>query len=287
MRKTNKTIITCLFALMVLIVASCAVSAGLIPLPISGRVEGETATVEGLSISVTNLRTSETILTKSNYAGEWLIDWDTDRVSSGDQFRVQVDICADISSQCVSTSTYTGQPEIFTIINVEGLAPSCPSCPTCGGGGGSGGVIYKATQELCDKDFPCKEPVCAICPSEPVCPEPSDPVSHPQCNTCCDEPPECIQEECPDCTDEPNLALLIQAIILWIGIMGGGIKIYKNYKGGVNTLHRHRGILGYHDWNINHRNPAYRHIAYEDDTTKSKSQFTADLTKINEEGGLV
>ncbi len=136
---------------------------------------------------------------------------------------------------------------------------NCPSC-SCGGGGSSGGNC---------PDVTCTEEECVeiVCPKETICPEP---VTCPEEKVC----PDVEEPICPPPEDDFSGAIaVIFAIILSIG---GGIKIYRNRAGGVTFLHRHRGILGYHNPETQHRNILYRHAAF----SKNPKQYAEDIKRI-------
>ena len=90
------------------------------------------------------------------------------------------------------------------------------------------------------------------CPECPECPD---------CKVKCPEVPE---KECPEEGTDAFVGYIIAAISLIILFMGGGIQIYKTRAGNAKILHRHKGILGYHDANRIHRNPLYRHPKFSE-----------------------
>ncbi len=149
----------------------------------------------------------------------------------------------------------------------------CPptSCPSCGGGGGG------CSQSTCDRYYPPEE-----CEEVKDCPIPEYTKSN--CNTLypceetlpnvCDEPITCPPEK--TCEDNGFIGLLT-LIGTFILTMGGGFQIYKNRKGGITMLHRHRGILGYHDVNRGHRNDLYDHAGLTEDPI----QYAKDIKRIN------
>ena len=57
-----------------------------------------------------------------------------------------------------------------------------------------------------------------------------------------------------------------------------GFKIYKNRAGGITMLHRHRGIIAYHDPDTQHKNVEIRHAKL----SENPKQYLADMKKINE-----
>lgn len=89
--------------------------------------------------------------------------------------------------------------------------------------------------------------------------------------------------EC-DCSDWLNIGAgaVIGLILGLVAFMGGGLQVYKNRLGQAVVKHRHKGILGYHDPNIKHRNPKYSHRRWKDDAMGC----LMDVKKIEEEGGL-
>lgn len=90
-----------------------------------------------------------------------------------------------------------------------------------------------------------------------------------------------VCETCPDPIVGGSLGVIIGIIAGFVLAMGGGIKIYKNRVGKTVVLHRHKGIRNYHDPNVRHMNPSYRHRLLRDDAVG----FFDDVKKINE-GGL-
>lgn len=98
-----------------------------------------------------------------------------------------------------------------------------------------------------------------------------------------------VQEQEPCVCEEDNTWVSIGAgatfgiIVALVAFMGGGLKIYKNRLGKMTIQHRHKGIRAYHDPNIEHRNPKYRHTTWDKDPLKCAE----DVKKIQEKGGLV
>lgn len=90
--------------------------------------------------------------------------------------------------------------------------------------------------------------------------------------------------EC-DTTDWTKIGAgaIMGLIVALMAFIGGGLKIYKNRMGKMTILHRHKGIKAYHDPDIEHRNPKYRHRRWSDDPTGC----AADVKKIEEKGGLI
>ena len=152
---------------------------------------------------------------------------------------------------------------------------SCPPVSCNCGGGGSGGSCYYS-ESICNDKYPSEECETKTCP----------PVVYTQanCNTLfpCEEPIVCDGvTPCPETTDNEcensGLSLLLEGIAALMLLMGGGIQIYKNRKGGITMLHRHKGILGYHDVNRGHRNLLYDHTGLTEDPI----QYAKDMKRIN------
>ena len=89
-----------------------------------------------------------------------------------------------------------------------------------------------------------------------------------------------IKTACECDTSFLGILGMLVALILSIG---GGMQIYKNRKGGITILHRHRGIQGYHNPDTQHRNLKYRHAKL----STSPVQYSKDIKKIEEIGGLI
>ena len=155
---------------------------------------------------------------------------------------------------------------------------SCPptSCPTCSGGGGGGS---SCSEYVCDRDYPSEK-----CDEVKDCPIPT--YTQANCNTlfpcgdststACGETEQVICPPEKTCEDNGFIGLLT-LIGTFILTMGGGFQIYKNRAGGITMLHRHRGILGYHDVNRGHRNPLYDHAGLTEDPI----QYAKDIKRIN------
>ncbi len=150
---------------------------------------------------------------------------------------------------------------------------TCPTCPSSSCSGGSVGVIYKATQELCETDFPCEDKVI----------EKYLPCDEKACkDITCNLAP--CEDKCPPivvCQQDDNFLAYLLGII---GILTGGASIYylkrKDAKlpngtfvkfGGKNgPLHLHRGIRGYHNPATSHREAHERHPKGEMDPKYEK-----------------
>ena len=87
----------------------------------------------------------------------------------------------------------------------------------------------------------------------------------------------------PETWTKIGAGIVIGLIAGLVMFMGGGIKLYKKMSGEIAKLHRHKGIKAYHDIDISHKNPKYRHARFKDNPT----QFAKDVKKIQKEGGLI
>lgn len=149
---------------------------------------------------------------------------------------------------------------------------TCPTCDCSCSGGGSGGVIYKCTEDICESDYPCADgdtrectaEQCekTVCPAEKICPPEK------QCEICD------TGNACPIPEEEDNAGAIIISILgsLLAGGLGGwfftknkalgknaGLKIYMGRDGTEKLLHKHPGILGYHNPETHHRDLNERH----------------------------
>ena len=252
------------------------------PLPIVGHLEGEN--IGNQEILTKNLRTGEILTGTTSPGGEYIIDQINAKEGflPGDTFEVSIPICSAISQSCKETVKYNGEVRLVVDFDLGSAIPiSCPACPSCSSGGSSGGVYYKATQELCDRDFPCKE---TVCPPEKICPTLECPsVSPEECKNLCEKPEPCEETVCNPCPENGDLGGLIAFITAIVLSIGGGIQIYKNRAGGVTLIHRHKGYLGYHNANTQHRNAAIRHAAL----STNPKQYLIDIKKIEEQGSLI
>ena len=261
-------------AVMILLLVSI-ISAQKIPLPVNGRVEGES--VENLDIRVTNTASGYSTTGKTNYAGEYLIEWANtpDVPRGGDVFEVEILNCVSYSSKCKKSITYSGQYELFLVFDISGVL----KCPV---------LECKSRSCDCDEPEPCSSTPSIPCSSD--CPDDTTPFA--QCDSCCPSvadkecPPENVCEVCQECPllEDSNLGaeIIIGLIIGFIGFLGGGLKFYVGRDGSVKSLHRHRGIKSYHDMNISHKNKIYRHRLLKDDP----AGFVEDIAKIEKDGGL-
>jgi hypothetical protein len=101
---------------------------------------------------------------------------------------------------------------------------------------------------------------------EPVCPD---------CEIC--------ENTCPEQTwQNIGIGAVVGLIVAGVAFFGGGIKIYKSKLGQTVFQHQHKGISGYHDPNISHTNPKFKHRRWKDDPVGCMN----DVKKINEDGGL-
>jgi len=255
-----------------------------LPYIIYGHVEWSGQMLSGSRLEVTNQNTGFSEIVTTDGAGYYQIDannWLTTAgsrppVQYGDVIKIKATDGCGTADVCEKTFTAKdGAYADFAVIDLTltGVL-SCPivECPECGGCGGSGGgIVYKATQELCDADFPCDDPI--TCPPTSVCtPEQCESTVCPPKETCevCEI---CEDEECPE---EPQGIL---AYLLGIaGVVVGGISTYYLKRkdaqmpngtfvkfGGAGVKHLHRGIRGYHDPQTSHREAHEKHPRGETD----------------------
>ncbi len=165
MKKTIKSMLI-FMVLLVSIVSSAIYS----PMPINGRVTGDF--INGLTIEVTNLRTSDVQKTTTSSIGEFIVDAANFKTEPKyiwfDKFKIEITNCVS-NPDCVKTVTYEGQDEIFSIFDigdsVEPPEPECvidSDCP----------ISYKCISEECVYSPPEPEPECTSnsdCPISYVC----------------------------------------------------------------------------------------------------------------------
>jgi len=210
-----------------------------LPYLVYGKVSWNDQMLSGTRLTVTNAGTgfSDEIVTDGN--GYYQIEtsnWLTSSprrspIQNPDKITITVsdgcgtgDICT--KSFVAKSEEYADWAEVDFSLTGD---LSCPpvSCPKCNCGGGSS-VYYKATQALCDKDFPCE--VAEECPEEKVCDAcPEDTTPYNLCNSCCptvEEPKDC--DVVQDCEETNNTGWIITIII--VGIIAGlvGFFIGKN-----------------------------------------------------------
>lgn len=243
--------------ILALLLTTSSISAISIPFPIAGKVVGDTS--GGLLIEVKNMRTGEIQTTVTTPQGEFLVDWANSDIPerNGDSFQIKV-------ADKVLFVTYNGEPSLFAQISydspcVPNVCKACEVCQVCSECKECDEFKYAMVYEECDICQVCKE--CEACEVCQVCDE-------------------C--EECEDCSlIGPGMIIGLLAAI--VAFMGGGIKMYKNRAGNITFLHRHKGIVGYHDPNTKHRNVMYRHRTWEESSTGCIN----DVRRIQEDGGLI
>lgn len=255
---------TATIAIIMLLCISFA-SAAIIyfPLPINGKLMG--VNVDNRIVQVENTRTGKIMTATTNGAGEYLVDWANSddnggaiiKYQGGDTFKITVMACSN-SAECITTITYTGQPEIkhnFDLNNVVLTCPDCPDCPSCSGGGGGSCYINEVTAEKCAEAFPCTAETCKETDC-PICQET-------ECPACTDE--ECEKFSCPPTNCPENditgwLTALITFLIgggaAYISLGNNRIKV-KKVDGKDEVQHRHPSISGYHSPNTKHRSEAH------------------------------
>jgi len=252
----NKNVIPFLISLLAALgVAVVAIST---PMPVSMKINNE-GVLSGYHVQMTNERTGETLVEVTDASGFVLYDWSNSQLGwqSGDVIELSVQECSGTSACVVKKQIDSqGSPIFVTVDLTDSVCPvcedcqDCPSCPVC---------------DDCD-DVDC-----------PTCPD---------CNVVCPDCTECEDcEECPPATDNSLLGALVGsglagcvAVSAFLGRKYvkrdesddfsqalqtnmadySGFKAYKS-KGKVNLTHMHKGRLGWHDPETEHRDPKWRH----------------------------
>lgn len=244
-----KMILGTIMALMFLIAIGSVNAAQMMPAPVFGNVIN-TGNLGSLEVRMTNLNTGEVHVALTDGNGRYQFEWANSALGLVAGQRMKIELL--IWSEGTVEKVFDGN---FIRYDFDILGKVCPTCETC-----------------------------SDCPTCEICPD---------CGSCCEQcPPEanpdncqeyCETQECPVADNTtPILVTAIASIVGSVAVMGGGMKIRKKKTGEVVTEHQHTGIVGYHDVNIRHINPRYRHRLYKD----NPEGFKADVKKINEQGGL-
>lgn len=210
-----------LLTLLVLSMVSGIAIAPPVPYPIAVKITANNPI--GLDVEITDVNLGISKIYQTNEFGEIMLDAsDFIGFKQYDTFQAKVLICKD-SIQCVKTDELVDS--LFFQFDLTGIIT--PTCP---------------------------EPI--VCPIVPTCEElgyikPTDCPTIPVCEEC----PESVT--CPDTTEE-TIITFIFTIIISLGA-GYGFKVYVDKEGKVKGLHKHSGIISYHDPNITHLNPLIRH----------------------------
>ena len=262
-----------LFSLfLICLMALTAIASPQLPYILYGKVDWNDQLLSGARLEITHNGITTSLTTSEN--GVWVHQLSS--YNNGDTVTIKViDGCGtgDTCSKSIQVGSSGNEDYAVVDFSITGDL-SCPpvSCPSCSGGG-SGSYINFVTEEKCAEDFPCED---KVCPTAKVCPEPivcSSPTQEECKGTVCDTCDEV--EECPD-TD--NISVLIGIIAAIIISIGGGLKIYKNRAGGITLLHRHKGIISYHNPETSHRKVSIRHAKL----SVNPKKYAEDLKKINE-----
>ncbi len=182
--------------------------------------------VSNLNVIITNERTHERVLGKTDVNGEFLTDWSNSQLKYqiGDAFTIQVD-------NIVKSITYSGYIGIVTFdFTGKIIVQQCPICNPC---------------------TPCAKTECPpiACPVAD-CPDISCPTV-----SC----PELVQPSCPSTDTTLNyIATLLLSLLVGTGV---GLSIYRDEKGNIKInvrSHRHFGVNYLHSIYTVHREP-YTH----------------------------
>ncbi len=272
MKKIISILVMMLFMMSIVVIAAPQP-----PYMLFGHVEWNGAALSGSKLDITVNGIKNTVVTDG--AGVW--QYSVLYYANDDVITLHVlDGCGtgDTCTKSVIVGAVGTKDYAQVDFDITGTL-SCPPtpCPTCGGGGSGGS---SCSQYVCDRDYPTEE-------CEEVKDYPIPTYTESNCNVLfpceetlpgvCDEVSPCPVIEESECPESKGLSVLLELIAVFVLFMGGGLQIYKNRKGGITMLHRHRGILGYHDVNRGHRNPLYDHAGL----TENPIQFAKDIKRIN------
>lgn len=107
------------------------------PLPIVGKVSG--LFIDNIEVQISNQRTGKIMITHTNGAGEFLVDWANSddesgtilKYQHGDTFKIVLPACED-NPACFNLGIYNGiAPEIYVKFDLSGMVNICPDCPVC------------------------------------------------------------------------------------------------------------------------------------------------------------
>jgi hypothetical protein len=223
------------FAITILLLSGVASAQIREPMPIAVKVVA--AYQSGLTVSVVNLRTGESMIGKTNPVGEFMAEWANSELgyAVGDQFKIIVE------GGTEKTVKYDGAPVGLVTINlVNQECPTCSECPTCP-------AIPECICQVCQD--------CPSCPDQEPCPV--DPVVFLEglglagiiAATGFFAKKKFTKKEIKSLEDSLAAELKV----------GSGFRAYKANDGVVRFRHLHTGIVGYHDPTIIHGNPKYKH----------------------------
>lgn len=228
------------------------------PLPIVVKLIPDSTTFGNYDVSVTNMRTGETLSGKTNEYYEFVIDWANllNGYNKGDKFSIkvlgQIKEITFVGTPPIEFKDSLGNPADINVFVVSELCPSqciktvsvgsgsgcnkCPNCPSIS--------CPNCPSNYCPNCPECKPTTCVdtICPNAPVCPT---------CKTC-------EVTECPVCNAGlfDNIMGLILALVTGAGI---GFVVRRNKDGKIAvqvTQHKHFGAESYHSINTIHlKNP--------------------------------
>jgi len=216
-----------ILTMFMLVLAMGSISFALMtPLPIVAKIVSEPCS--GVVVSITNTRTGETLSGLTNDGCEYNVDWANtiSKYSEGDTFRVT-------SQDFIKEFTYLGAPPPVQYFSFD---IPCSVLKTLDYG-----------ERLIIKDDKCNIDVTA--PEKPICED---------CDVCdvCDV---CPDGECPEQGLETLIITVLASLLIGGAAAGTGVKFYQKRSGEIARQHKHPSIRGYHDIDIQHRNPKIRH----------------------------
>lgn len=199
------------------------------PQPIAGHIiTTPVSAADVLTVLARNVRTNGEIYA-IRAGDEYLVE--IANIPGGyvpmDTIKVMIVECLENPS-CTQAVVVEGSPIVLDFDLRTGVCLPCPDCPTT-------------------TTMPC--PSCDSCCLE--CPTTTIPQT-------CEEQGYILSEDCPPIITFETVIEFIVTIVIGAGA-GYGLKVYMSKSGNVKLLHKHVGITGYHDPNIVHYNPLYRH----------------------------
>jgi len=146
--------------LMTMVLMVGLAQAAFYPMPINGKLEG--FNMAGLTVKITNHRTTASMTVNANNAGEWGVDWQNSpyigylsKYDNGDTYTVRVLECID-EPECTQTMTWDGKTfEVHFNMDLSDVRLPGTTCDSC-----CPEDYTPYTEEDCIDIIACEEKTC-------------------------------------------------------------------------------------------------------------------------------